>query len=111
MAYDFRHKFNLGIYDIGKSVTWLEAIQLTSVLLRDPSSWTQAVKNNWDYPVDRNWIIASHSYDLLAMVNSKKKPKPYPTPWPDPNINRLKPNKAQNRFQVIDKLKRMNPKD
>ena len=111
LAYDFRHRFNLGVKDIGHSITWLEAVQLVSVLLRDPSSWTQAARNNWDYPVDRNWIVASHAYDLLAMVNSKKKPKPYPTPWPDANVNRLRPNKAQNRNQVLEKLRLMNPKD
>jgi hypothetical protein len=80
-------------------------------LLRDPSSWTQAAKNDWDYPVDRNWMLASQTFDLLAMVNSKKKPKPYPTPWPDANTNRLRPRKAQTRFNVLDKLKRMNPKE
>jgi hypothetical protein len=101
----------LSIEEIGKTITWLEAIWLVSVLLRDPSSWTQAAKNDWDYPVDRNWIIGSQTFDLLAMVNSKKKPKPYPTPWPDSNTNRLRPKKAQTRSNVLDKLKRMNPKE
>jgi hypothetical protein len=96
---------------IGKTITWLEAILLVSVLLRDPSSWTQSAKNDWDYPVDRNWMLASQTFDLLAMVNSKKKPKPYPTPWPDTNKNRLRPRKAQTRSNVLDKLKRMNPKE
>jgi hypothetical protein len=111
LAYDFRSRFNLGIQDIGEVIPWIEGIRLTSVLLRDPSSWTQAAKNDWDYPVDRNWIVASQAYDLLAMVNSKKKPKPYPTPWPDPSVNRLRPKHAQNRLQVLEKLRRMNPKE
>ena len=111
LAYDFRSRFGISIQEIGKKISWVEAVYLTSILLRDPSSWTQAIKNNWDYPVDRNWIIASHSYDLLAMVNSKKKPKPYPTPWPDPRVNRLRPKKAQDRSEVLKKLRLMNPKD
>ena len=111
LSYDLRSRFNFGIQDIGDKITWLEAIRLVAVLVKDPSSWTQAAKNEWDYPVDRNWIVATHAYDLLAMVNSKKKPKPYPTPWPDPNVKRLKPHSAQRRSQVIDKLRRMNPKD
>jgi hypothetical protein len=111
IAYDLRSRFNFGIQDIGISIPWIEAVRLIAVLLRDPSSWTQAAKNNWDYPVDRNWIVASHSYDLLAMVNSKKKPKPYPSPWPNANVNRLRPKKAQLRSQVLEKLRLMNPKE
>jgi hypothetical protein len=110
-TYDFRIRFNFGIEDVGATITWLEALRLVSVLLRDPSSWLQAARNEWSYPVDRNWILASQTYDLLAMVNSKKKPKPYPTPWPDSNVNRLRPKKAQSRSNVLKQLRRMNPKD
>ena len=111
LAYDLRSRFNFGIQDIGVSIPWLEAIRLVAILLRDPSSWIQAAKNSWDYPIDRNWILASQTFDLLAMVNSKKKPKPYPTPWPDANTSRLRPKKSQTRFNVLDKLERMNPKE
>lgn len=111
LTFDFRSRFALSLQDIGKTITYMEAIYLASVLLKDPSSWTQAAKNDWDYPVDRNWIISSHAYDLLAMVNSKKKPKPYPRPWPDANVNRLRPKKAQRRVEVLEKLRLMNPKD
>ena len=111
LTYDFRTRFQISISEIGSTLPWLEAIRLTAILLRDPTSWTQAAVNNWDYPVDRNWIVMSHVYDLLAMVNSKKKPKPYPTPWPDPNVTKLKPKKAQSRSDVMKKLRRMNPKD
>jgi hypothetical protein len=111
LAYDFRIRFHLGLDDIGQAIPWLETLYLISVLLRDPSSWLQAARNEWAYPVDRNWILASQTYDLLAMVNSKKKPKPYPTPWPDPNTNKLRPKTPQNRSEVLKRLRRMNPKD
>jgi len=101
----------LSVEDIGKKITWSEAIRLTSVLLRDPSSWVQASINEWDYPVSREWMALSHVYDLLAMVNSKRKPKPYPTPWPDKGTSKLKPKKAQYRSEVLQKLRLMNPKD
>jgi hypothetical protein len=56
-------------------------------------------------------MALSHVYDLLAMVNSKRKPKPYPTPWPDKGTSKLKPKKAQYRSEVLQKLRLMNPKD
>jgi hypothetical protein len=110
-TYDFRHRFNLSLEDIGVKITWYEAIRLTSILLKDPSSWVQASMSEWDYPVSRDWIALSHLYDLLAMVNSKRKPKPYPTPWPSAGTTRLKPKKAQDRSEVLKKLRMMNPKD
>lgn len=49
--------------------------------MSDPSSWLQAAKNNWAHPIDYNWTINAAIYDLLATVNSKRKPKPWPRPW------------------------------
>lgn len=110
LAYDFRHRFQISIFEIGKSVTWLEAIMLVSVLVRDPNSWIQSAMSKWDYPVTREWIVLSHVFDLLAAVNSKKKPKPYPTPWPSDNSVKLG-KKKQDRDKVISLLNRMNQKE
>jgi hypothetical protein len=79
--------------------------------MANPNSQLQAVINNWKHPVSYEWILLSHIFDLLASANSKKKPKPYPTPWPNPNTSRLKPSQAQNRNDVLEQLRRMNPKE
>lgn len=109
IAYDFRHRFNLSIFDIGDTVSWPEAILLLSVLLQDTSSWTQAAMSDWKYPVSREWIVAAHTFDLLAQINSKKKPKAYPAPWPDTNVKKIGSGKANNN-KVREFLERMNPK-
>jgi hypothetical protein len=96
--------------EIGAKVTWREAILLTAVLLRDPSSWTQAARNEWQYPVSYEWIMTKQLIDLFAKANFKK-PKPYPAPWPDPDINKIRPSQPQTREQVLEKLARMNPKE
>ena len=110
LAYDFRSRFGISYRNIGDQVSWLEAVYLVAVLLRDPGSWLQAVKNEWDYPVSREWLVSAHTYDLHAAVNTKK-PKPYPTPWPDANSQRLRSKKPQERTSVIDRLAKMNPKE
>lgn len=109
-AYDFRSRFNLSLFDIGYQVTYLEAIYLVSILWRDTSSWLQAANANWEYPVSREWIVAAHTYDLHALVNSgKKKPKPHPTPWLPNGVQKIG-NKKQTRSAVIERLRLMNPK-
>lgn len=110
-AYDFRSRFGISYTDIGGDVSWIEAIYLVAVLLRDPSSWLQAAKNEWDFPVSREWLVATHTYDLHAAINSKSKPKPYPTPYPDVNTKRLKSKAPQDRSSVLAKLEKMNPKE
>lgn len=112
IAYDFRHRFNLSAFEIGRSVTWVEAIMLIAVLMRDPSSWLQASYSGWDFPVSREWIVAAHSYDLLAMVNSGKgkKPKPYPNPFPTKSDVRVGKTDLP-RGVVVAHLAKMNPKE
>jgi hypothetical protein len=56
-------------------------------------------------------MVAIHTYDLLAAVNSKKKPPGYPTPWPSADSKRIGSKKRQSRQQVLDYLARMNPKE
>lgn len=112
IAYDFRTRFNLSIFDAGDKFTWLEAVHLTAILVRDLSSWTQSSIAKWDYPVSREWIVAAHTYDLIAAVNSRKsKPKPYPAPWPDAGTNRIGGKTKQDRKTVIERLRQMNPKE
>lgn len=112
LAYDFRTRFNLSIYDIGESVSWSEAILLISVLMRDTDSWLQSAVSGWKFPVSRQWIVTAHLWDLLANINSKKKPKPYPTPWPDADTKKIGgTTKPQQSSKVRALLERMNPKE
>lgn len=110
-AYDFRSRFNLSFDDVGESISLLDAILLTAVLLRDPSSWLQAAENRWKFPVSPEWMVAAHTYDLLARVNSKNKPKPYPTPYPADGTKRIGSTRTKTRAEVISLLDRMNPKE
>jgi len=80
-TYDFRARFGLGLADIGTTVPWDEVIYLVTILLSDPTSWLQAAKADWKHPINYNWTIEAATYDLLAQVNSKRKPKPWPRPW------------------------------
>lgn len=112
LAYDFRSRFGLSYLDIGDSVSFLEAALLVAVLMRSPDSWLQASVSGWEYPVSRDWIVASHTYDLHAMANSGKgkKPKPYPNPFPD--RSKVKTGKTdRSPAEVRELLRKMNPKE
>lgn len=107
LAYDFRSRFGISYQEIGVSLSYLEAAYLISVLVRIPDSWLNAAIQNWNYPVTQEWIVGAHTWDLLATVNSKKKPKPYPTPW-KPAGEATIGKKNQSRRDVIKKLNAMN---
>jgi hypothetical protein len=107
LAYDFRSRFGISYQAIGHEVTYLEAAYLIGVLVRIPDSWLSAKIQNWTHPVSQEFIVAAHTWDLLATVNSKKKPKPYPMPW-KPAGQASIGNKNQSRADVITKLNAMN---
>lgn len=112
-AYDFRTRFNLSFEAIGYEVSWLEAVYLVAILLNDTSSWLGAVRNEWKYPVSREWIALAHTFDLHANMNQKKGSKPvnYPAPWPNTNSKTIGSKKPQTRSSVEQALERMNPKE
>lgn len=112
LAFDLRSKCGVSIDDIGSAVSWREAVFLVAVIMRDPESWIVATKSGWDYPVSREWIVAAHTYDMLAMVNSGKgrKPKPYPNPFPNKESRRVgRTEKSPEEVRRI--LAWMNPKE
>lgn len=79
-------------------------------MLREPTSWTQAVRAGWKFPVTREWIVGAHTYDLHARVNSKQKPKPYPNPFPDREKVKTG-NTTKTPTEVRQILDWMNPKE
>ena len=98
----------MSAFEIGSAITWLEAIYLVSALLKDPSSNLQAAKNKWKHPVSFEYIVSAHTFDLLATVNSKKKPKPYPVPWQ--TADKKKMGSAKSNQHALRALDSMNPK-
>lgn len=86
-----------------------------SILMRDTSSWLRAAEAGWKHPASAEWIVAAHTFDLIALVNNTKKnqkPKPYPTPY-DNASKKIggKSRASQSDSSVIDKLNQMNPKE
>ena len=63
-------------------MTWGEAIALTEVLAKDPSSWVHAALAGWEHPVSREWLVLTDLFDQY-MKSHFKKPERYPRPWPD----------------------------
>lgn len=110
IAYDFRHRFNLSIDDIGGNVTLYETALLISALLQETDSHLQAAVNDWKFPVSREWILLRDVYDAFAQANFKK-PGPYPTPWLAENTKKIGSNKQQSRADVLARLNQMNPEE
>ena len=102
--YDFRARFGLGLADLGTTVPWDEVVSLVLILVSDPTSWLCTARSKWSHPIDYNWTIQAATYDLLAAVNSKRKPKPWPRPWDDSNkTKQVKPNK--NAREILKRAK------
>ena len=104
-TYDFRARFGLGLDSLGTTVPWNEVVSLVAVLLRDPTSWLQVAKSNWQHPISYEWTLAAATYDLLAQVNSKRKPKPWPRPWAEPNTKRLGKTTRRDARAILRKAK------
>jgi hypothetical protein len=83
LARDFREKFGVSYLEIGLSVSYLEAWNLVQSLLRDTTSWVQAILAGWDRPTSNEWAILADIYDLQHSSKSKRRPKRYPRPWPE----------------------------
>lgn len=103
--YDFRARFGLGLGSLGTTVPWNEVVSLVAVLLRDPTSWLQTAKSDWQHPISYEWTLAAATYDLLAQVNSKRKPKAWPRPWADPSSNRLGKVTRRDARAILKKAK------
>jgi hypothetical protein len=97
LVYDLRH---LGVDP--STVDLDELILIVEMLIRDPKSWTGAAIMKWKHPISHEWAVLAATYDLLAQVNSKRKPKPFPRPWPDPNVK----SKGSARKDAREILKR-----
>ena len=86
VEYDLRHRFGLGLRDVGGTVTLSEVARLVVILRADPSSAIAAALEGWDFPISREALAIYDLYDLTVLANSdtkKGKPKPRPgRPFP-----------------------------
>lgn len=81
VEYDLRHRFGLGLRDVGDRATLAEVARLVVILRSDPSSAISAALEGWDFPIDRTALILMDLFDVEVMSNSdpkKGKPKPHP---------------------------------
>lgn len=73
----------------GGRMSWAEAVRLTHVILKDPSSHLAAAAAGWQNPASREWqILASlHDYFLKANFEGAEDgfiPRPWDAPRPKP---------------------------
>lgn len=101
---DFRSIYGISWLDVGAVISYKEAVALVGMLFRNTASWVHAREAKWEHPVTPEWIVAKHTFDLLARVNSEKPPQEYPAPWLS-----TKPTTTQDRAEVLRVLKEMNP--
>lgn len=81
VEYDFRHRFGLGIRDIGAQLTASEAARLALILRADPSSMIAAALEGWAYPISREVTAILDLFDL-EHTKANKKAKPHTgRPW------------------------------
>jgi hypothetical protein len=71
----------VGVDQVGRKITWGEAMRLLTVLAADPSSHLAAALAGWSHPMSREAMILADLFDVQLASKSKKKPQPYPRPW------------------------------
>lgn len=79
--YDWRARFHLPLTVIGRRMTFGEAMRLTRVLMRDPSSVVFAAVQGWEHPFPWEAMILADLVDVQVAKASKRTPKPWPRPW------------------------------
>lgn len=80
VEYDLRHRFGLGLRDVGDTIALSEMGRLVRILRSDPSSAIAAALEGWDFPISREALIFMDLFDVTVMANSdskKGKPKPH----------------------------------
>ena len=79
--YDWRARFNRPLSDVPEAMPWGEAIRLTGLLRRDPSSWVAASLEGWEFPISREAVYLLDLFDL-EHAKASKKAKPHEgRPW------------------------------
>ena len=104
LEYDWRNRFHLPYSEVGRSMSYGEAVRLVGVLAADPSSHLAAALNDWLAPRSVEWLVLADLFDAFVRANYRK-PQAYPRPFPEPGaVKRGKTNRP--RAEVIDLLNR-----
>lgn len=109
MTTDFRTKFGISVFDVGRGVSYTEGLLLLAGLLKDPTSMTQAAKAKWKHPASWEWMTLASLYDATVIGNwsgKGRKPKTFPRPWPNKDTQRIGATtislpKAKNHFASL----------
>lgn len=78
---------------------WGEAVRLTTMLARDPSSRVAGAVMEWEAPRSPEWLLLADLYDAFGVANFKSH-KRYPRPFLDPGERRVGKT-ALTRAEVI----------
>lgn len=98
--HDWRARFHMPLREIGRSMTWGEALRLTEVLAHDPSSMVCAAIAGWEHPFSWEAIILADVFDVQLAQASQKRPKPWPRPW----LKRERRNLGRGTSMSIEQL-------
>lgn len=86
VRYDWRTRFHRGLDEsVPDDIGWSEALDLVRVLRADPSSYTAAALEGWDYPLDRNGWMLADLIDVQGSSKAGKKWKAYHRPLKSPD--------------------------
>jgi hypothetical protein len=87
LTYDFRHRFQMPLSDIGSRIPFGEAIFLVEGLMREPSSHLAMTLRGWEWAAgfDDVALITLAEWYTNAHRDTKAAPDPFrfPRPWPD----------------------------
>lgn len=75
------------------------------MLLKNTESWLFAAEHEWKYPASKEYLMQLNAYDLLAAVNSKRKPKPIGRPFETEDKETKLSRKFRNSNIDQDKVK------
>lgn len=105
--YDWRTRLHLPLSEIGRSMSWGEAIRQTERLSIDPESHVAASLAGWAHPIPRAAMVLMDLYDLQHQVAWRQggskgtRPKPYPRPWRNVSGRRFGNRAGRTREQVV----------
>lgn len=98
--YDWRHRFGLPLSDVPAVMGWDEAVRLTGLLRRDPSSWVAAALEGWDYPITRENTAILDLFDVQYASKSKRA-KPHPgRPWIKSQVTRVGNTGGRSQVEI-----------
>lgn len=108
MTYDFRERFQLSLTEVGRTLTYGEAILLAGQLMKDQSSHLYASMSGWEHPLSRLELMMQVVAERVLAVTRDEKKQPKPTtfgwPWEKP-VAKFAEVSDQERRQYTEQLR------